>query len=139
MLFQYDFAMLTRDFATAERLLRDENYPQQPKAMHEAFLAVARGGDRASVQRALISVRQEIEKPIAASPNEFESYINLGLIDAFLGRKDQAIREGQRAIEMASDPLEKNDASAVLALIYARTGEENQAIDLIEHLLTVPD
>ncbi len=135
---QYQLAMLTRDFTSAERLLRDENYPQQLKAMQEALLAVARGGDRAAVERALITARQEIEKRIASSPNEFESYINRGLIDAFLGKKNEAVREGQRAIEMTSDPLEKNDASAALALIYARTGESDQAIELIEHLLTVP-
>jgi hypothetical protein len=34
--------------------------------------------------------------------------------------------------------LQKNDASAALALIYARTGESDHAIELIEHLLTVP-
>jgi tetratricopeptide (TPR) repeat protein len=138
--FQYHFAMLTRDFATAERLLRE--LPAEvftgPKAMQEALLAVARGGDHASVERTLISARQEIEKRITASPNDFNSYINLGLIDAFLGRKNEAIREAQRAIEVAIDPLEKNDGSAALALIYARTGESDQAIDLIEHLITVP-
>ena len=62
------------------------------------------------------------------------------MIDAFLGRKDEAIREGQHAVELAAtfSQLEKNDASAALALIYARTGESDLAIDLIEHLLTVP-
>ena len=90
------------------------------------------------MDHALISARQEIEKRIAASPNDFNSYINLALIDAFLGRKNEAIREAQRAIEVTIDPLERNDASAGMALIYARTGESDRAIDLIEHLLTIP-
>ena len=34
--------------------------------------------------------------------------------------------------------LERNDASAALALIYAWAGESDRAIELIEHLLTVP-
>jgi TolB-like protein/class 3 adenylate cyclase len=138
--FQYHFAMLTRDFATAGQLVRElpaEDFTG-PKAMQEALLAMARGGDHASVERTLISARQEIEKRITASPNDFNSYINLGLIDAFLGRKNEAIREAQRAIEVAIDPLQKNDASAALALIHARIGESDQAIDLIEHLITVP-
>jgi TolB-like protein len=139
---QYRFAMLTRDFAVAERLLHEltpETFDgEQPKAMHEALVAVARGRDRADTERAFILARQEIEKRIAASPNEFGLDINLGLIDAFLGLKDKAIHEGQRAVEMAVDPLVKNDASAVLALIYAWAGESDKAIDLIEHLLTVP-
>ncbi len=69
------------------------------------------------------------------------SYIigELGLIDAFLGRKEDAIREGRRFVEEANySILEKNDAAANLALIYARTGETEEAIKLIEKLLTVP-
>ncbi len=62
------------------------------------------------------------------------------MIDAFLGRKEEAIREGQRAMELAAavSQLEKNHASAALALIYARTGEADEAIKLIEKLLTLP-
>jgi TolB-like protein/Flp pilus assembly protein TadD len=143
--FQFELAILERDFVTAERLLRElpakafEDEPH-PKAMYEALLAVARGGDRAGVARALSAARQEIEKLRTAAPNDFHSYINLGLIDAFLGRKDEAIREGRTAVEIAASGslLQKNDASAGLALIYARTGESDLAIELIEHLLTVP-
>ncbi|MGH7949810.1 MAG: hypothetical protein ACREQF_11330, partial [Candidatus Binataceae bacterium] len=63
----------------------------------------------------------------------------LGLIDAFRGRKEDAIREGRRAVELADySMLEKNDALAALALIYARTGEPDEAIKLIEKLLTLP-
>jgi tetratricopeptide (TPR) repeat protein len=143
--FQFELAILERDFVTAERLLRElpakafEDEPH-PKAMYEALLAVAHGGDRAGVERALSAARQEIEKLRTAAPNDFHSYINLGLIDAFLGRKDEAIREGRTAVEIAASGslLQKNDASAGLALIYTRTGESDLAIELIEHLLTVP-
>ncbi len=141
---QFQFAMLKRDFVNAEQLLRTLSAKSlegdsHPKAMREALLTVARGSDRASVERTLLAAREEIEKLRAASPNDNYLYFNLGLIDAFLGRKDDAIREARRAIEIASvDPLEKSDASAALALIYARTGESDQAIELIEHLLTIP-
>ena len=96
--------------------------------------------DPAGVERTLTAARQDIEKLRTASPNNYNAYINLGLIDAFLGRKDEAIREGRSAIEIAAaaSPLQKNDASAGLALIYARTGQSDQAIELIEHLLTIP-
>jgi tetratricopeptide (TPR) repeat protein len=144
LLYGFEVAMLARDFVTAERLLRElpANGVEgpHPKVMLEALLAVARGGDRAGMERALISARREIEKLLAASPNDSGMYSNLGLIDAFLGRKNDAIREGRRAVEMwpPDSMLEKNDASAALALIYAWTGESDRAIELIEHLLTVP-
>ncbi|MGI9086221.1 MAG: hypothetical protein ACR2HH_00535, partial [Chthoniobacterales bacterium] len=34
--------------------------------------------------------------------------------------------------------IEKNALSSALALVYARTGESEKALDLIEHLLTLP-
>jgi TolB-like protein/Tfp pilus assembly protein PilF len=143
--FQLELALLERDFDTAERLLRElpaevfEDEPH-PKIMFEVLLAVARGGDRTSIERKLRAARDEIEKARAGSPNDYRLFINLGLIDAFLGRKEEAIREGQRAVELATtlSQLEKNDASAALALIYARTGEADLALGLIEHLLSVP-
>jgi TolB-like protein len=145
MFWQFELAMLERDFVTAERLLHELPAKEfedntHPKAMEEALLAVGRGGDRVGIERTLIAARQKIEELRAASPNEYNSYINLGLIDAFLGRKDQAVREGQRAVELAarSSLLEKNDASAALALIDAWIGASDQAMELIEHLLTVP-
>jgi len=151
MLYGFEVAMLERDFVTAERLLRElpakafnletrwRPAMPYPKAMEEALLGVARGGDRAGIERTLISARQEVEKLVAASPNDGGMYSNLGLIDAFLGRKDDAIREGRRAVEIGDlGSLERNDASAALALIYAWAGESDRAIELIEHLLTVP-
>jgi tetratricopeptide (TPR) repeat protein len=144
LFYGFEVAMLERDFVTAERFLRELpakafDGELHPKAMEEALLAVARGGDHATVERTLIFARQEVEKLVAASPNNGEVYSNLGLIDAFLGRKDDAIREGRRALEMwLPDSLEKNNASAALALIYAWTGESDRAIELVEHLLTVP-
>ena len=143
--FQFELAIVERDFITAERLLRElpaEVFEEgsHPKLMYEALLAVARGGDRAGIERALLSARWEIEKLRVASPNEYQAWINLGMIDAFLGRKEEAIREGQRAVELAAavSQLEKNDASAALALIYARIGEPRSCPRVIEHLLTVP-
>ncbi|MFL5237345.1 MAG: protein kinase domain-containing protein [Rhizomicrobium sp.] len=143
--FQFELAMLERDFATAERLLHElpaeafDGDPH-PKIMQEALVAVGRGGDRVGIEQALAAARHEIDKLRAASPNDYYPYTNLGLIDAFLGRKEEAIREGQRAVELAASrsPLEENDASAALALIYARTGKSDLAMELIEHLLTVP-
>jgi TolB-like protein/class 3 adenylate cyclase/Flp pilus assembly protein TadD len=142
---QFNLAILERDFVSAEGLLRElpaevfEGEPH-PKIVYEALLAVARGGDRAGIEGQLGAAREELEKARSASPDDYQPWINLGLIDAFLGRKEEAIREGQHAVEVAAtfSRLEKSDASAALALIYARTGESDLAIELIGHLLTEP-
>jgi tetratricopeptide (TPR) repeat protein len=65
----------------------------------------------------------------------------LGLLYAYQGRKEDALREGRRAVEL--EPESQNAfhgavAAANLALIYARTGEATLAINLIERLLATP-
>jgi len=141
---QFQLAMLERDYPAAERFLRETPAEEfggwtESKLMQEAFLAVARGADPAVVERALLAARTEYESVLAAAPKEYSVYGKLGLIDAFLGRKEDAIREGRRWVELENySMLEKNDASAALALIYTRTGEPDEAIKLIERLLTAP-
>ncbi len=108
--------------------------------MNEALLAVARGADATTIESALVAAREETEKRADTADDALAAskYGELGLIDAFRGRKEDAIRDGRRAVELKEDPLEKNDAAANLALIYARTGEPDEAIKLIEKLLTLP-
>lgn len=107
--------------------------------MNQALLAVARGADAATAESALVAAREEIEKDLAAHPDDGGLYGILGLIDAFRGRKEDAIREGRRWVDLENYSIvEKNDAAANLALIYARVGEPDEAIKLIEKLLTLP-
>ncbi len=141
---RYHFAIFERDYPAAERFLReipakvlDES--GHSKLMNEALLAVAQGTDAATMESALVAAREETEKLLADDPANFRLHGELGLIDAFRGRKEDAIREGRRGSELSHfSMLEKNDASAHLALIYARTGELDEAIKLIERLLTLP-
>ena len=63
------------------------------------------------------------------------------MLYAFMERKEDAIREGLRAAELApesKDAATGPKAAAQLALIYARTGETDKAVALIEHLLSTP-
>jgi hypothetical protein len=58
-----------------------------------------------------------------------------------MGRKDDALREGQRGEELTSvskDVINRGTVQGFLALIYARNGDADHAIQLIEHLLTMP-
>jgi hypothetical protein len=58
-----------------------------------------------------------------------------------MGRKDDAIREGRRAVELkpeSKDALDGVLMNSYLALIYARVGEKDLALPLIERLLVTP-
>jgi len=49
---------------------------------------------------AFTAARAEQEKIVQAQPNYGPSLVVLGLIDAALGQKEQALREGRRAVEL---------------------------------------
>jgi hypothetical protein len=58
-----------------------------------------------------------------------------------MGRKEDALREGRRAVELkhiSPDIVEGAVVQSLLALIYARNGDADQAIPQIERLLTTP-
>ncbi len=64
-----------------------------------------------------------------------------GLLYAYLGRKDDALREGNTAAELlpiAKDGYDGTCVAAVVALIHARSGETDQAIQSVERLLRTP-
>ena len=75
-------------------------------------------------------------------PDDYESHLNLGNILANLGRKEEAIEEGKKAVQLM--PLEKDalqagpDAIFNLAEIDALVGEYDAAVDNLERLLSVP-
>jgi serine/threonine-protein kinase len=65
----------------------------------------------------------------------------LGLIDAGLGRKDDALREGQRAVELL--PVEKDamDGGAMieyLAIIAAWLGDKDLACEQLASIIRRP-
>ena len=65
----------------------------------------------------------------------------LGLRMRHSDSKEDAIREGKRAIELlpvSKDAVWGPNCVVTLALIYALTGEEDAAIDRIEYLLSIP-
>ena len=83
-------------------------------------------GREEAARVAFAAAREEVEKTLRDQPDYGESLSLLGMIDAGLGRKEEAIREGRGAVELL--PLDKdsiNGALAIeyLAVIYAWTGE----------------
>jgi tetratricopeptide (TPR) repeat protein len=64
----------------------------------------------------------------------------LGLVNAYLGRKEEALRESRRAIDLVpeNDAIERPRYLTNLALVYALTGETEKAVTLVEQLLTTP-
>ena len=111
-----------------------------PRAYFEAVAARARGD--ATVARAAFTVaRAEVEKTTHDQPDYAQGLIILGLIDAGLGRKDDGIREGRRAIELvpvSKDAIDGADCILNLAVIYAWTGEKDLALEQLNKVSKLP-
>ncbi|MBA2271134.1 MAG: protein kinase [Chthoniobacterales bacterium] len=153
---RFETAMLERNYDDAERFLAaipsqafgtaratEFGIPEQAgaKVFHEALLAFARGSDAAATQQALEAARRDLEERLSAgngTNSDDRLRANLGLVLAFLGRKEEAIHQARHAVEQRRGSAEKNAMFSALALIYAHTGEAEKALDLVEHLLTVP-
>jgi tetratricopeptide (TPR) repeat protein len=86
----------------------------------------------AKARTAFAAARAEQEKIIQAQPNYGPALCVLGLIDAGLGRKEDAVREGRRAVELL--PMEEDALSGIvmvkyLAMIAAWVGDKDLAFE----------
>jgi TolB-like protein/Tfp pilus assembly protein PilF len=145
---RWDVAMLQRDYSAAKRVLQtsaanEVSYSTSgltPKAFLEGCTYLA-SDDRPNANITFESVRPAFEAALKEAPASAERHAILGWLYAFMGRKDDAIREGRRAVELkpeSKDALDGPIMSAYLALIYARVGEKDLALPLIDRLLKTP-
>ncbi len=145
---RWDVAMIERDYASAENALLtcplDEvsylKIQPTPKSFLRGALALARG-DAVAAQGSLEDARAKFEAAVQEAPTNAERHANLGLVYALLGRKDEAVREGLRAVALkpeTKDALDGTVMNCYLALIYARVGESDRALPMLERLLQTP-
>jgi len=98
-------------------------------------------GDAAAARVAFTGARAQQEEAVRARPDYGPPLCVLGLIYAGLGRKEEALREGRRALELApmvKDSLDGVDVRYVYAVICAWTGERDLAIKQLETLAKIP-
>jgi tetratricopeptide (TPR) repeat protein len=116
------------------------NAGSTPKIFLDGCIDVAQG-DKAKAQKSFEIARPAFEKAVEEAPSSADRHANLGWFYAFMGRKDDAIREGRRAVELKPESKDAFDGAIMncyLALIYARLGEKDLAFPLLERLLKTP-
>src|SRR5256885_6768536 len=145
---RWDVAMIERDYAAAKRVLETASVNEvsytnggpTPKTFLEGCTYLAQG-DNENAQKAFEKARPSFETSVKEAPLSADRHANLGWLYAFMGRKADAIREGRRAVELKPESKDAVDGAIMncyLALIYARVGEKDLAIPLIERLLKTP-
>jgi len=110
---------------------------RMPRSFCEGLAARA-SGDATAAEKAFNATRVEMENLLREQPDYAEALCILGMSDAALARKEDALREGRRAVEILPITKDANAGAEVarnLAIIYAWTGEKDLAIKQLEVLL----
>jgi len=140
-------ALCKRDYDGARRAMDalpidgcyDQNIPF-PRSWCEGVVAQFRG-DKAAAHAAFTNMRAEAAKMVAEQPNYAEGLCVLGMADAALGNKEDAIREGRHAVELlpvTKDAIMGPLSVKYLALIYAWTGEKDLAFEQLTIAAKLP-
>jgi hypothetical protein len=107
-------------------------------------------GDTLAAHAAFTKVRTKLEEELRIHPDNMDLLSDLGLIDAALGRKEEALSEGRSAMELraralptAEDPMfgpSTNEASmkTSFAMICAWAGEPDLALEQLEAVTKIP-
>jgi eukaryotic-like serine/threonine-protein kinase len=140
-------ALRERDSLAAERALAampedgcyDENIPF-PNGWCEGLAARFRN-DQPAARSAFTKARKELDQTVRDQPDYAAALCALGVVDAALGNKEDAIREGQRAVALM--PVRKSAIEGpmliqYLAVIYAWTGDKDRAIEQLADAAKLP-
>ena len=125
-------ALLQRDYRAAAQALSAYRLPDfsgtgfvTPREYVEGV--VAQGlGDAPKAEAAFLRARERAAAEVTARPDDAKALIVLAGIDAKLGRKEEAVREGERAVELlpvATDALDGPSMLVRLAAVYAEVRE----------------
>ena len=146
---RFDTRLLERNFGDAEKTLATMTATildlwsgaRMTKTFLSGELALAQG-DTVKARSFFEAELQFAQQEVREMPDSSTRHAQLGLIYSYLGRKEEAIAEGKHAVELM--PLSKDafDGTAPLlnlAQIYARVGEADKAIDLLDELMRTPN
>jgi len=97
--------------------------------------------DEGKARSAFVAARAQQEKVLEAQPHNNRELGLLGLIDAYLGRKEEALREGRRAVELVraeKDVMQEKSLVTNLAMIAACVGDKDLAFEELDSIIRLP-
>jgi eukaryotic-like serine/threonine-protein kinase len=143
---RFTAALYLRDYDAASRVIAatpakfaDYAFPG-PSGWADGQVARARG-DQQKALAAFAAARKKLDAIWGDKPKDEEYLRQVAELDAGLGRKEEAIREAQRAVDLmpiANDSQWGPDSIANLALVYAWTGERDRALEQLKSVATLP-
>ena len=144
---RFTLSMLERNFSGVLEwlaILPYESYEdqhiffQKNLAMAAVYYAM---GDTSRVREQAEAARLILEPAVTERPEDPRFHASLGLVYAYLGRKESALREGNQAASL--HPVSRDAAQGPiyllnLAKIYTILDDADEAIDQLTYLLSIP-
>ncbi|XRD81895.1 winged helix-turn-helix domain-containing protein [Dyella halodurans] len=139
---------LAHDFAGAAKVAetdKADNWDDPDNIVLPRILFVAwasqAAGDTAKAAAAYTEVATRARAGLVERPDDADLHLTLGYAYAGLGRKTEAVTEGERAVALmpvSEDALTGVDMLEHQAQLYVLVGQPDQAIALIERVLSLP-
>jgi tetratricopeptide (TPR) repeat protein len=139
-------ALYLRDYDAANRVIAATPAKwadfafEGPSTWAQGQIARARG-DKQKALAVFAAARKNVDATWSDKPKDDFNPALVARLDAGLGRKEEAIREARRAVDLmpiAKDSLNGPILVANLALVYAWTGEHERALEQLEIVATIP-
>ncbi|MGI8431778.1 MAG: FlgO family outer membrane protein, partial [Chthoniobacterales bacterium] len=111
-----------------------------PREWYAGLIALGRGQEGGAT-RAFGEARTVVLSDLAGRPEAPKSLLMLGLLEAMLGRAEEASAAGRRGVTLlplSADALDGPLLAANLAVIYAQLGEKDLALDELERIVRLP-
>ncbi|PYK29265.1 MAG: hypothetical protein DME57_10950 [Verrucomicrobia bacterium] len=143
-----EFLLLQRKYNEVLQLAQnspDELFTSIPHSIALKYFVIGLAqkglGDANQAHAAFLKAKVVLEENAKQKPDDADSRILLARIHAWLGEKDAALAEAQRAMQLrpeSKDAFEGPAITAQAAEIYAIVGDNNRAIEMLDGLLSRP-
>jgi TolB-like protein/Tfp pilus assembly protein PilF len=123
----------------------DESFAAVPGSLAMKYFAIGiaqKGlGDDAAARTALLRAKNILEEQLKQKPDDADLHVGFAKVLAWLGEKDAAIAEAQRAMDLrpeSKDAFEGPQITEQVAQVYTILGDNARAIELLDGLLSRP-
>jgi tetratricopeptide (TPR) repeat protein len=123
----------------------DDSFAAVPGSLAMKYFAIGiaqKGlGDGVAGHTAFLKAKEILEQQVKQKPDDADLRVQLAKLLAWLGEKDAAIAEAQRAMDLrpeTRDAFEGPQITEQAAQIYAILGDNARAIELLDGLLSQP-
>jgi TolB-like protein/Flp pilus assembly protein TadD len=151
-------SLIERDFGEAARILATSAHDRFmdsgfggtgrmidgytfPKSWYNGLVARAHGNLDAA-QHAFEEAQRVVEAELAEWADDVKAIMMLAFVHAVLGRKDDALCEARRAVELLPISKDAYDGPVLgtnLAAIYTQVGERDLALEQLATLIEIPN